>query len=176
MSESPKPAHPLASIGGLAGAAGGWMFAEYTGASGWIPIGAAILLLLVFTKTPLKPKWFMGAIILTLAHVIWFTVGGAIAGVWSAVIGDIVVLLVLAVLLWLRPGLITASLLGLVQAGSLAYNVHLILQVPLGDPTHRALTAHIVLRSIAIFALVMGYMKYRRETAQPQAEPVPLQP
>ena len=176
MSESPKPAHPLASLGGLAGAAVGWIFAEYTGASGWIPIGAAILLLFVFAKTPLKPKWFVGAIIMTLAHVIWFTVGGVIAGVWAAVIGDIILLLVLTILLWLYPGWFTASLLGVVQLGSLAYNVHMISQVPFGDTIHRALTAHIVLRSIAILALVLGYLKYRKEAAPPQAEPIPLQP
>ena len=176
MSESPKPSHPLASLGGLAGAAAGWMFANYTGASGWIPIAAAVLLLLVFARTPLKPKWFMGAITMTLAHVIWFTVGGAVAGVWAAVIGDIVVLLVLTVLLWIWPGGITASLLGLVQVGSLAYNVYLIMQVPFGDPVHRALTAHIVVRSIAIVALVLGYRKYRREAGQSHEEPVPMLP
>ncbi len=175
MSESPKPPHPLASIGGLAGAAAGWMFAEYTGAFGWIPIGAAIFLLIVFAKTPLKPRWFMGAIIMTLAHVIWFAVGGVIAGEWAAVIGDIALLLVLSVLLWLRPGWFSASLLGLGQLGSLAYNVYLIMEVPFGDPVHRALTAHIVLRSLAIIALVMGFIKYRREAAQPQAELVSAQ-
>ncbi|WP_395749733.1 hypothetical protein [Prosthecobacter sp.] len=151
------------------------MFAEYTGAFGWIPIGAAIFLLIVFAKTPLKPRWFMGAIIMTLAHVIWFAVGGVIAGEWAAVIGDIALLLVLSVLLWLRPGWFSASLLGLGQLGSLAYNVYLIMEVPFGDPVHRALTAHIVLRSLAIIALVMGFIKYRREAAQPQAELVSAQ-
>jgi len=175
MSEAPKPAHPLASIGGLAGAAAGWIFAQYTGASGWIPIGAAILLMFVFGKTPLKPKWFVGAIITTLAHVIWFTVAVALGGMWAAVIGDVLILLVLTVLLWLRPGLVSASLLGMVQIGSLAYNVYLITQVSFGDPTHKALTAHIVFRSMAIVALVMGYIKYRREATLPHAEPIPLQ-
>ncbi len=117
----------------------------------------------------------MGAIIMTLAHVIWFTVGGVIAGVWAAVIGDIALLLALTVLLWLRPGWLSASLLGLGQLGSLAYNVYLIMQVPFGDPVHRALTAHIVLRSLAIIALVMGCIKYRREAAQPQAELISVQ-
>ena len=175
MSEAPKPAHPLASIGGIAGAAAGWIFAQYTGASGWIPIGAATLLMFVFGKTPLKPKWFVGAIITTLAHVIWFTVAGALGAMWATVIGDILLLLVLTVLLWLRPGLVTASLLGLVQIGSLAYNVYLISQVPFGDPIHKALTAHIVFRSISTVALVMGYIKYRREAVQSQAGPIPLQ-
>ena len=176
MSISPKPAHPLASLGGLAGAGAGWLLAEYTRASGWIPIAAAFLLLFIFTKTPLKPKGFTGAIILTLAHVIWFTVAGAVAGVWEDVIGDIVILLVLTVLLWLRPGAITASLLGLMQLASLADNVHTIAQVPFGDSVHRALTAHIVLRSLALTALVMGYLKYRRDQTQPPAEPETAQP
>ena len=176
MNEAPKPAHPLTSIGGLAAAASGWIFAQYTGASGWIPIVAALLLMLVFGKTTLKPKWFVGAIITTLAHVIWFTFAGVFGDMWAVVIGDILLLLVLTILLWLHPGLVTASLLGLVQVGSLAYNVHLITQVPFGEPTHKALTAHIVFRSIAIVALVIGYIKYRREAVQPHAAPIPLQP
>jgi small-conductance mechanosensitive channel len=130
----------------------------------------------VFGKTPLKPKWFVGAIITTLAHVIWFTAAGAHGGTWAAVIGDIFILLVLTVLLWVRPGLVTAILLGLIQIGSLAYNVYLITQVPFGDPIHKALTAHIVFRTIAIVALVMGYIKYRRESIQSHAESNPLQP
>jgi hypothetical protein len=172
MTEQTKPTHPLASIGGLAGAAVGWLFARYTGASGWIPLGAAILLMIVFGRTPLKPKWFVGAIIATLAHVIWFAVAGAVGGLWAAIIADLLILLVLTVLLWVRPGLVTASLLGLVQVGSLAYNVYLIAKVQLGDPTHKALTAHIVFRMIAIVALVMGYLKFRREGVQPQVDSV----
>lgn len=166
MSEAPKPPHPLAFLGGLAGAAAGWMFSKYTGVSGWIPISAVVLLLLVFSRTSLKPKWFVGAITMTLAQVIWFIVVGAVAGVWAAVISDIVVLLGLAVLLWLRPGGFTASLLGLVQVASLAHNVYFIMQIPFGDNAHRGLTAHIVLRSIALVTLVRGYLKYRREKTQ----------
>ena len=30
--------------------------------------------------------------------------------------------------------------------------------------------------TIAIIALVLGYLKYRKEAAPPQAEPIPLQP
>ncbi len=116
----------------------------------------------------------MGAIITTLAHVIWFTVAGAIGGMWSAIIGDILILLVLTLMLWFRPGLITASLLGLVQIGSLAYTIYLIMQVPVGDPIHRALTSHIVLRTIAIVALVMGYISYRRQGVQAPMELMPL--
>lgn len=174
MTLGAKPAHPFASIGGLAAGAAGWTFAQYTGAAGWIPIFASILLMFVFGKTPLKPKWFVGAIVTTLAHVVWFTVAGVMLGAWGAVIGDILLLLVMTILLWLRPGLVTASLLGLVQMGSLAYNVYLIAQVPFGDPVHKALTAHVVFRSIAIIALVTGYLKYRREAVEPPAEPLPL--
>lgn len=116
----------------------------------------------------------MGAIILTLAHVIWFTVAGAIGGMWAAVIGDILILLVLTLMLWFRPGLITAGVLGLVQLGSLAYTVYLIMQVPVGDPIHRALTSHIVLRTIAIVALVMGCIRYRREAVQSDGTSMPM--
>ena len=166
MNESQKQPHPLTSVGGLAAAAGGWTFAQYTGASGWIPIGAAVVLMLVFSKTPLRPTWFVGAIVVTLAHIIWFTVAGAIGGVWQAVILDIAVLFLCTAALWFRPGIVTAFLLGLLQIASLAYNVHLISSVAFGDPIHRALTAHIVLRAIAIFALITGYLKFRKHFIQ----------
>lgn len=130
-----------------------------------------MLLLFVFSKTPLKPKWFAGAIITTLAHVISFAVAGAISGQWSAVIGDLLILLLLTVILWIRPGFVSALLLGLVQAASLAYNVYMITQIPFGDLNHRGLTANIVFRAIAIVALVTGYLKFRRESVLEHSDP-----
>lgn len=171
-----QPAHPLASIVGLASAAGGWLFSNYTGASGWIPLGSALFLLVIFSKTPLKPKWFVGAIIATLAHVIWFTAAGVLAGIWSTVLVDITFLLGLAILLWIRPGFVSALLLGLVQAASLAYNIYSISQVQFGELTHRALTSHIAMRLIALAGLVVGYLNYRKGRAQLSQEQVPPMP
>jgi len=120
----------------------------------------------VFTKTPLRPTWFVGAIIATLAHAIWFTVAGAMGDIWQVVIVDIAALCLCTAALWFRPGIVTACLLGLVQMASLAYNLNLICEATFGDPVHRALTAHIVFRAIAISALIMGYLKFRKQNIQ----------
>jgi hypothetical protein len=71
MAEPTKPTHPFASVGGIAGAAGGWALSHYTGPSLWIPGAATLLLLLIFTKTPLRPKFFVGAISTTVGHVVF---------------------------------------------------------------------------------------------------------
>jgi len=163
MTEPKKPAHPLASVGGIAGAAGGWALSQYCGASVWIPGAAAILLLLLFTKTPVRPKLFVGAIATTGAHIIWFIVGSAIIGAWAATALDIIVLLVGVIWLWLRPGLAAVVFLGLVQVASLAINVFSLTAATYGDAAHRALTAHCVFRIIAITCLIVGYIRLRRE-------------
>ena len=75
----------------IVGAIGGWSLSQYCGASVWIPGVAIILFLVLFTKSPIRPKYFAGAIATTAAHVTWFIVGSAIAGAWSATALDIVV-------------------------------------------------------------------------------------
>jgi hypothetical protein len=163
MTEAKKPAHPLASVSGIVGAIGGWSLSQYCGATIWLPGLAALLLLLVFTKTPVRRKYFGGAIATTGAHLIWFITGSAVAGMWAVTLPDIVLLSIGLVWLWVRPGLASALFLGVVQIASLAVNVVSLSRVTFGDTTHRALTAHCVFRVIAISCLVFGYMKLRRE-------------
>lgn len=171
MSETPKKSHPLASVGGIAGAFGGWSLSQYSGASVWIPGAALILFLLLFSKSPIRPEYFAGAIAATAAHVTWFIVASMILGDWSATALDIIALTIGIVWLWMRPGLLAALFLGLVQAASLAFNAHAISSVPFGSTPHRALTAHCVLRLIAILCLIVGYIRLRRERSTPP--PVP---
>jgi len=145
MTETKKPAHSLASIvGSIAGAAGGWASSQYCGVAVWIPGAAAILLMLLFTKTPVRPKLFVGVIATTGAHIIWFIVGSAITGAWAATALDIIVLSVGVIWLWMRPGLAAVIFLGLVQVASLASNVFLLTAATYGDAAHRALTANCV--------------------------------
>ena len=170
MTEPKKPAHPLASLGGIAGAAGGWAFSQYCGASVWIPGAAAILLLLLFTKTPLRPAFFVGAIATTGAHVIWFIIGSVIGGAWEALALDIIALLVGVIWLWMRPGLAAVIFLGLVQLASLAVNIVSLTAATYGDAAHRALTGHCIFRLDAIICLVVGYLRWRRERSAPIAD------
>lgn len=154
--------NPLTTVSGLAGAAGGWALSQYCGASIWIPGVAALLLLLLFTKTPIHPKWFVGAITTTGAHIIWFVIGSAITGAWATTALDIIALLVGIIWLWLLPALGAVIFLGLVQLASLAINVFALTSAPIGVPTHRALTAHCVFRLLAITCLIYGYIRMRR--------------
>lgn len=171
MPEPSKKSHPLASIGGIAGAIGGWTLSQYCGASIWIPGAAIILFLLLFAKSPLRPKYFAGAIATTVAHVIWFVVGSAITGMWSGTALDIIVLSVGIVWLWWRPNLPAILFLGLVQLASLVFNAYMISSTPFGSAQHRALTAHCVFRLIAIICLIVGYLRMRRQLLMPPPGP-----
>jgi hypothetical protein len=108
MAEPTKPTHPLAYVNVIAGAAGGWALSRYAGLLLWFPSVATILLLLLFTKTPLRPKFFLGAISTTGGHVLWFLVGSFMTQIWAATALDIVILSIGILWLWLRPGLAPA--------------------------------------------------------------------
>lgn len=174
MAEPTKSTHPLASLGGLAGAAGGWALSHYVGPSLWIPGAATLLLLLLLTKTPLRPKFFLGAITATGGHVLWFVIASFMSQMWAATVLDIIILSVGLLWLWLRPGLASAIFLGVIQLGSLAYNGYLLSTTPAGTLPHKALTVHCVWRLVAILCLVTGYLKLRRErTAAAFPPPLP---
>ena len=131
---------------------------------------------MLFTKSPIRPRYFAGAIATTAAHVTWFIVGSAIDGVWSATALDIVALTIGIVWLWVRPGLIPVLFLGLVQGASLAFNAYTISSVAFGSAPHRALAAHCVFRLIAIACLVVGYIRLRRERSTPPPVPSAISP
>jgi hypothetical protein len=166
MSEAKKKTNPLAPVAGLAGAAGGWALSHYCGPSIWIPGVIALLLLVVFHKTPLRPNRFAGAIATTGAHITWFIIGSAITGIWSATLLDIVLLSVAIVWLWLRPRLPAVLFLGALQVVSLALNAYSLSSAPFGSSPSRALSAHCVFRLIALACLVVGYLRLRREPAK----------
>lgn len=163
MTEAEKPAQPLAPIAGIAGAASGWGLSHYCGLSIWIPGATLILLLMLFHKGAIRPKYFPGAIAFTAGHVVWFTVASIFGGIWSATAGDIAALSIGIAWLWLRPGISSALFLGVIQLASLAFNVYTISSVEIGSPEHRALTAHCFLRLGAIAFLIAGYVRMRRE-------------
>lgn len=176
MSSEPAPAvtpksSALNSVGGLIGAAGGWALSQYSGMSLWLPGAVTVILLLVFTKTALRPKYFVGAISVTGGHIAWFVAGSAILGNWSTAGLDIVMLLLAVVALWWKPGRVTAVILGLFQLGSLALNVFQITHAEIGSLPHRALTVHCVWRLLALVCLVFGYLKLRKDQAVARTPP-----
>lgn len=144
---------------------------RYAGASLWIPGAATIVLLLLFTKTPLRPKFFLGAIATTGGHVVWFLAASFLTQMWAVTAPDILVLAVGILWLWLRPGLAPALFLGLIQFGLLAYNAYLLGLNPVGSLEHKALTVHCTWRLVAVVCLVIGYFKLRRDRIASQSPP-----
>ena len=167
MTEPKQTASPLNAIGGLASAAGGWALSQYCGIALFLPGAAALLLLLLFVKTPLHPKYFKGAIAVTTGHVISFVIGSALADLWASTAIDIVVLSAGVIWLWAKPGLAPVLFLGIVQLISLAVNVFSLTSAAFGDFAHRALTAHCLIRLLAIILLVTGFIRFRKDRPGP---------
>jgi hypothetical protein len=166
MSETKLSRSPLGSAGGIIGAAGGWIFSQYCGASMWIPGATCVLLLVLFTKTRFKPKWFMGAIAVTGGHIVWFSVGAYFGAGFLGVGLDILFLTAGVAWLCIRPGLAAAIYLGVIQSLSLLLNTISLLDAPFAGAAHRALTAHVVFRVIAIACLVVGYLNMKKKRAE----------
>lgn len=163
MAESTKSVNPLTAVGGVVGAAGGWALSQYAGAVLWVPGLATLVLLLLLSRPALRPKYFLGAIVVTGGHLVWFLVASVITQDWLAVALDLMILSIGLVWLWVRPGLAPALFLGLVQAGSLVLNLWLLASQAPGSLPHKALTVHCLWRLMAIICLVAGYVRVRRE-------------
>jgi len=173
MAEKPKQTNPFATIGGIIGAAFGWGVSQYAGPTLWIPGAATLLLLFLFVKTPLRPKYFVGAITVTTGHVFWFLVGSFAGGYWTITIPDIVALSIGVLWLWIRPNLAAVLFLGFVQLISLVINIYTLSSSAVGSLSHKALTIHSIWRVMALSALVVGYLKFRRESAAVLPPPFP---
>jgi hypothetical protein len=165
----PKSTHPLASVSGIVAAAVSWVLSEYCGMSFWIPGAATIILSLLFLKTALRPKLFVGAIAVTGGHIIWFIIGSIIADIWRVTALDIIALSLGVAWLWLRPSLYSALFLGFIQLASLVVNLISLKSATFGGFAHRALTAHCVFRLLAIVLLICGYIEMRKKLlSQPE--------
>lgn len=172
MTDSRKTATPLAAIGRIAGAAGGWALSYYCGSSLWIPGAATLLLLILFTKTSLGPREYRGAIALTGGQILWFLFAVALTGEWADTIADIIVLTAAVLWLWLKPGAFSAIFLVVVELVSLAVNLVAISAVPVGTAVHRSLTAHCLIRILILAALSFSYAKARKRRLELQISTV----
>jgi hypothetical protein len=163
LTDTTRKQNPLAAVAGIAGAIGGFALAKYSGASLFIPGAAAILLLIIFTKSSVHPRYFRGAISIVTAHIVWFIVGALVLGTWTPVILDIVALTIGVIWLWVRPGLGPVIFVGVVEMISLAMNVVTITSVEVGSVAHRALVVHLLLRILVVACLALGYRRFRAE-------------
>jgi hypothetical protein len=121
---------------------------------------------MLFAKTAVRPRFFVGAIATTAGHLAWFLVGALIARNWTATGLDILLLAAGIAWLWLKPGFGSFLFLSVVQLLSLALNLVSILGVPFGSAEHRALSAHVAFRIIALICLIVGYRRLKKEPNQ----------
>jgi hypothetical protein len=163
MTSTTQKQNPLAAVGGIAGAAGGFALSKYSGASLLIPGVAAILILMVFTKTSVRPRFFRGAISIVTAHIVWFIAAALLLGMWAPVILDIIVLTIGVAWLWVRPGIGPVIFVAVVELISLVINIVTITSAEVGSPAHRALVVHLLLRVAALVCLALGYRRLRAE-------------
>lgn len=170
-SQQPK-AKTFESVAGLAGAFGGYFIANYCGVALLIPGVAFIILLLIFTQTPLKPRWFTFAIAVTAAHLLWFIIGVLITGAWHSVLIDAAFFALCLVWLWVRPGIAPMLVLGIFQVLVLAANVYQWSHLDWGTLEHRAIAVHGLLRIACICGLIIGCIQMRNASlAAPAIEP-----
>ena len=173
MTEAPAPSNSHGLVGTIVGGVVGWTFSQYCGASVWIPGAACVGLTVLFLKTRFKPAHFAGAITATGGHVVWFLLGSLIARNWSAAGLDLLFLTSGIVWLWLRPGLVPALFLGGIQMLSVVLNGVTLAHVSFGSLEHRALTAHVLFRVIALTCLGVGYWRFRRTRIAQSQQPAP---
>jgi hypothetical protein len=156
----------------LLGGLGGMALSQYSGPMLWVPGISTTVLFLLFTKTPLHPPHYLGAISVVAGHIVWFLLAGLLVHNWKDVGLDVLVLGAGVVWLWVQPKPLAALLLGIVELASLAYNLFLLSSTAIGSTTHRALTVHCVWRVVAIACLVTGYRTWRtslKPSALPEA-------
>ena len=158
----PNKATPRLVLGNIVGWVGGWALSQYTGSSLWIPGGVAILMMVVFTKTSFKPRYFPATLAVLSGHLAWFLVGAIATGSWSALIFDL--LLIAAGLAWLlaRPGLAATLVVGAYGLFALIANLTQMRAVAVGSDDHKALTVHCVFRLLTLGTLVGGYLNFRK--------------
>ena len=171
MPEPAKQSQLASAATTLIGGVGGYALAQYCGVAIFPPGAAIILLLVLFTKSPVRPRWFRGVIAISSAHALWFFAASALADGWSATGLDIVMLSLGVIWLWWRPGLPAVLFLGFIQLASLGLNAYMLSAESFGSASHRALTAHCVLRTAALICLVLGYLRMRRERQAPPPLP-----
>jgi hypothetical protein len=154
------------SLAGVAASLGGMGVGIYGGMSLLIPAAAAGAVWYVGSKV-LKPRneHYLSPAAFLSGHLIWLLVGTALLGAWQANSADIVIMLVGAVWLWLRPGLFPVAALTIFEFVALAVNGAAIVDQVVGSPTHRALVVHIVLRCATVFLMWRAYLRSKHEAS-----------
>jgi len=113
-----------------------------------------------------KPAHFRGAIAAAGGHLAWFLFAALFANAFGAVAVDAFVLTVALAWLWVRPGIVSALALGLIELAALAINAIQYVGFEVGSREHRAMTVHLVFRVLTLTGLGFGYHGMRQAQAR----------
>jgi hypothetical protein len=159
-----RAANPLAMIGGVAGAAAGYIVSQYTGLMALIPLGGALLFGLIAAKVvgpaarPMVPGFAVQA-----GQWLWFLVGAVATGQYQSVLLDLIILAIGLVWLLARPGLGPVLLLGIYQVISVVINAATFASAAVGSVEHKALLIHLIFRVAAVVLMVAGLRRPRTD-------------
>ncbi|MEM7013812.1 MAG: hypothetical protein AAF585_20305 [Verrucomicrobiota bacterium] len=168
--EEPKQgSKPLVVVCSLVAGIGGYAIARYSGSAMWIPAAAAILLGVLFHKTPLKPPQFKVSIVLIGAHLVWMVTGAILTGFWMQVVIDIGVIAIGIFFLWWKPGWFSMLFLLLYQLYAMAMNGITYSELQVGTIEHKALTVHLAIRFCAIVMLIFELVVCQRAKRLPSS-------
>ena len=159
-----KPAAPpLRILAALVGAA----FGIYCGLMILIPLAIAMGALLLgkrFASVPLK--CFGAALAVLFGHSMWMLIGALwLQAGFGPLLFDLAIIIAGSLWLMLRPGIGSVILLGIYEFIGLIVNIKDIFSYEFATIGHRALSAHIALRLVALFALLAGYRQFLKTQA-----------
>jgi hypothetical protein len=185
MAEPSKAAQSgIAGVAGIGGAVIGLVVGRYLGMNLLIPGGIAVLVGWILAKTrPPRLKPMVAAVAILAGHAAWMGFGVLYAvsqgNAQLVIVGGVEVAVLIGAAVWLavRPSQIAVVVVGLFQLISIAVNAYHLSGMTFGTPTHRALTAHVLLRVASLIAMIAGLVLMRRAAvAAAPAFPVAHEP
>ncbi|MCK9407510.1 MAG: hypothetical protein WCX28_05410 [Bacteriovoracaceae bacterium] len=149
----------------IAGSGAGLLLGVYAGIHVLIPFVLMIAVIWILYKTNTVLMEARSIIALLSAQFGWMFIGALLTEQWNQVYIDL--FFIGGGMMWLliRFHAIPIITLVLFQIGVLILNINLILLKEIGTDDHRALTVHIVLRIMVLFALGYGLFAIRKRSA-----------
>ncbi|MEX2222690.1 MAG: hypothetical protein WEG40_12915 [Candidatus Rokuibacteriota bacterium] len=114
------------------------------------------------TLLPAGPPDFVAAAAVQAGHLIWIAIGLIVIGALTIDLVDITILLIGAVWLLAKPGLVPVIVMTVYQVVALLINLFAFLNFPIGENLHRALLIHLIWRVLALSLMWRAHGRARR--------------
>jgi hypothetical protein len=157
-------ASALNTVWTIIGSGFGLALGLYAGVYVFVPFILIVGVLWILNRTNTVSTEGRSILALLSAQFGWMFVGALLTGQWELVYIDLIFIGIGIVWLMFRVHAIPIIILMLFQLGVLILNINLILAAEIGAETHRALTVHIVLRIMVLFALGNGLRVIRKRS------------